>query len=274
MSHVFVNKYQWNDQNANPISLTFTPGGAATGAILTIVTPGTTARTGGAPTIDGVAATAFDIRRVGVEQAVEGFYVCKAFDGSQFGFTVPNDGAVLCHIEIVMCDAGAGNASAFQSASGAADTGAGNGFSINVASAAVGDFLCARVGSGENAPASVTQTAGSPTKTLTYANDHGAYSSRGDYGISDGAGTETFTYVWSGDDGCGIAVCLKSVAAPTIVDLASVPATAASSGVDPSVVFGSAVADLANVPAESPAVAIDPGAVLGSISIDLMSGLN
>jgi hypothetical protein len=214
MAHTFVNKSQDVDQSATTITIYHTPGAVATVAILSIVTSAAVERTGGAPTIDGTTATQADVFRTGIENGVEVWYVCKAFDAGEFTVVIPNAGALTCNCEIVTADAGTGYDSEFQSAAGVAETSnVANGITVDVTSSAVGDFLYCRLGCGENDPASITETSTNPTKTLTYSNDHGAESSRGDYALSDGAGTETFTYVWTKDDGCCVAVAFKSVAA-------------------------------------------------------------
>jgi hypothetical protein len=216
MAHTYINKSQNADQVATTINVTHTPGAAATVAILSIVIAGTTPRADqSSPTIDGTAATRVDIVRIGAEQLVEVWYVCKTFSGAQFSVSIPNAGGLSCQVEIVTADAGTGYASVYQHASGVVTASNADGGQVDVTSSAAGDFLYARLGCGENAPASITQTSVNPTKTLSYSNDHGSYSSRGDYAVSDGAGTESFIYVWSNDDGCAVAVVFKSAAAPT-----------------------------------------------------------
>ena len=222
MAHSFVNASQLNAQTGTSISHDHTPGSVCTLIILAIVVAGTTARSGGDPTIGGVAALQADSRRVGLEQQVELWYRCAAFPETATTVVVPNAGALACHLEVVSATAGTGYASALNSASGGAwadDTA--DGGTVSVTSSATGDFLYCRLGCGEGAVGSVSQTSTNPTKVLSYENDHGAYVSRGDYAVSDGAGTESFVYAWTNDDGCACAAAwstamMASAAAATI----------------------------------------------------------
>lgn len=206
MAHSFVNKSQVNDQTGTSISHDHTPGSACTLIIVSVVVGGTTARTGGAPTIGGVTALQADIRRVGLEQAVEIWYRCAPFPETATTVVVPNAGSLTCHLEVVSATAGTGYGSSLHNASGDAwadDTA--DGGTVSVTSSAIGDFLYCRLGVGEGAVGSTSESSTNPTKVLTYENDHGAYCSEGHYGISDAAGTESFIYTWTNDDGCACA---------------------------------------------------------------------
>jgi len=213
MAHTYRNKSQDNAQTGSPIAITHTPGDRASVICLSLVVAGTTARAGGDPTIGGITASQADSRRVGLETNVELWYVCSKFDGSQISISIPNTGGRTIQCEVVSADAGVGYISGLNNASGNANANdTGDGFSIDVTSSASGDFLYARLGCGEGAVGSVSQSAGSPAKISSYANDHGAYTSFGYYANSDGAGTETFTWAWSNDDGAACAACFNSQA--------------------------------------------------------------
>jgi hypothetical protein len=216
VAHTFRQKSQANAQSGNPITHDHTPGAAATVAILSIVVEGATARTGGAPTIDGTVATQIETVQTGVEVNVEMWYVAKAFSGSLFSVSIPNTNTVTCHVEVVTADAGTGYASELTDSDATLCTvSTCDGFTVSVVSDAAGDFLYSRLGCGEGKTTDVSETSTNPTKILTYSNDHGAYTSFGYYENSDAAGTENFTYVWVNDDGGAIAVCFKSVAGIT-----------------------------------------------------------
>ena len=214
MAHSYVNASQLNAQTGTSISHNHTPGSVCTLIILSIVVAGTTARSGGDPTIGGVTALQADTRRVGLEQSVELWYRCAAFPETATTVVVPNAGGLACHLEVVSATAGAAYASALHSASGGAwaDDSA-DGGTVNVTSSATGDFLYCRLGVGEAAVGSTTESSGSPTKVLTYENDHGAYCSEGHQAVSDGAGTESFVYAWSNDDGCACAAAWSTALA-------------------------------------------------------------
>src|SRR3972149_9629935 len=117
MAHAFVTKSQNNGWTTGDI--THDPAGAATLCCLSGVIGGTTARTGGAPTIDGVIATrAPDAVYTGLEINVEMWYVLKAFDGTAFTISIPNGNGVTCHWEVVTANAGAGGFSVIQGSNG------------------------------------------------------------------------------------------------------------------------------------------------------------
>jgi hypothetical protein len=215
MSHTFRNRdnsAQASPLTANPSTFNHTPGARATVIIIGLVIAGATARTGGAPTIAGITATQLDSTRIAVEQNTEFWYVTGVFDGSQIAVSIPNTNAVSIHWECISADAGTGFTSKLNNASGNVATGNVDGFTFNVTSSASGDFLYSRVGSGEAAPASITETSTNPTKSAGSSLDHGAFSSKSAYANSDGAGTESFVWVWNGDDGGGSAGCFKSIA--------------------------------------------------------------
>lgn len=212
MAHTYVNKSQTaqgSPTSADPASHDHTPGSAATVAILSLVYAGTTARTGGAPTIDGTTATQAGSNRVGLEQITEVWFVCKAFSGSLFNVSIQNDNTRALNIEVVTGYAGSGYASAYYSENGnawaddTADAG-----SLSFAQLAQGDFKYVRLGNGEAAPASIATTWTSAVSV--YANDHGAFSSVSHYLIC-GVSNVNPSWTWSNDDGCAQGVCFRSL---------------------------------------------------------------
>jgi len=214
MAYTFRNATQANAQSGNPITHNHTPGAAATVAILSIVVEGTTARTGtpnATPTIDGVAATQIEVSTSNGENLIEMWYVCKSFSGAQFAVSVPNDGTLACHLEVVTADAGTGYASVFSDGGVAtALLATDDGLTVSATSTAVGDFLYARLVCGEAAVGSILEDSANPTKTTILEIDHGAYTSASAYANSDGAGTESFSWTWTNDVGAAIAVAFKS----------------------------------------------------------------
>lgn len=218
MAHTYVNKSQANTQSGNPITHNHTPGSAATVAILSIVVVGTTARTGGAPTIDGTTATQHSSGAIsGYEHLVELWYVCKAFSGSQFTVSIPNSNGVTCHVEVVTAYAGSGNSSELYSQGVAqALSNIYDGLDVAAAAFASGDFVYARLECGEAAVGSVTTNpTGIPSVNLTYANDHGQYTSFGHYGIADAAESSGFSYVWTNDYGAVLLFIFKTASSGT-----------------------------------------------------------
>jgi hypothetical protein len=220
MAHTFRQKSQALQQTGTTIGLNHTPGAAATVAVLSIVTESLTARTGGAPTIDGVTATQVGATQTSGECKFELWYVCKAFSGSQFATSTPNAGGLACNVSVVTADAGSGFSSvlhAFDEDQGAAGTE--DSVVLTVAPEAVGDFLYARIGSDENVNTSVTAAAGTNWDgglTLLYSDDIGNQSSMSHYSIADATGgTSTITYTFSNAGYATCAVVFKSVAGAT-----------------------------------------------------------
>lgn len=217
MSHTFRQKSQLLQQTGTTIAHNHTPGAAATVAIMSIVVESVTARTGGAPTIDGVTATQVGTSQLSAECRAEVWYVCKAFSGSQFATSTPNAGALVCNISVITADAGTGFDSAYhafdedQGTAGTEDSTV-----LTVAPNAVGDFLYARIGSDENANASVTGASGTNWDAglvQLYSDDIGNQTSMSHYSIADStAGANTITYTFSNAGYAAIAVVFKSVA--------------------------------------------------------------
>jgi hypothetical protein len=205
VAHTFVNKSQNNDQTGTTVTIYHTPGSAATVVCLSICA--LAARTGGAPTIDGDTATQADQWRIGNEMGAEVWYVCKDFDGSEITISIPNSGNEELHCEVVSAYAGSGYDSEWVDDDGNSQS-AGNGFDLLVTPDATGDFVYSRLGCGEGKDSDVSSSYG----TETYSNDHGQQSSKGVYKVTTEATQQTIDWVWSNDDGGGVAVCFKSVA--------------------------------------------------------------
>jgi len=220
MGHTFRQKSQALQQTGNPITHNHTPGAAATVCVLTIKIESTTARTGGAPTIDGTTATQVGTSQLSAEARHEMWYVCKAFSGSQFAVSIPNAGSLTCNIEVETADAGAGYSSAYhsfdedQGAAGTEDS-----CILTAAPLAVGDFMVASIMSDENVNTSVTAASGTNWDgglTLGYTDDLGNQSGVSRYSIADStAGTSTVTFTFSNAGYAAHMVVFKSVAGAT-----------------------------------------------------------
>jgi len=225
MAHVLRQKSQLLQQTGNPISHNHTPGAAATVAVLSIKIESTTARTGGAPTIDGTTATQVGTSQLSGEARHEMWYVCKAFSGAQFSVSVPNAEGLVCNLEVETADAGTGFASAYhsfdedQGAAGTEDA-----CVLTAAPSAVGDFMVASIMSDENVNTSVTAASGTNWDgglTLGYTDDLGNQSGVSRYSIADStAGTSTVTFSFSNAGYAAHMVVFKSVAGATDKSLA------------------------------------------------------
>jgi hypothetical protein len=207
--HTYRNKSQANGLKANPSTHAHTPGARATVAVLSLIIAGTTARTGGAPTIDGVTATQAGTNRggTGYEQFIEVWYVCKIFSGSEFTVSVPNTNTRTIHLEVVTADAGTGFISQYYSTGGNNSTSTSSiGATFNQLNQ--GDFKYIRAGCGEAATGSLTISWTGNVEV--YQNDHGAYISESYYLIC-GASNANPTWTLSADDVVTQGVCFSAV---------------------------------------------------------------
>lgn len=241
MAHTFRQKSQLLQQTGTTINHNHTPGAAATVAVLSIKIESTTARGGGSPTIDGTTATQVGTSQLSAEARHELWYVCKAFSGAEFAVSVPNSGGLVCNIEVVTADAGAGASSVYnsydedQGAAGTEDS-----CVLTAAPNAVGDFMVSSIMSDENAPASVTGAAGTNWDggfTQLYSDDLGSQSGMSHYSIADAtAGTSTVTYSFSNAGYAAHMVVFKSGVAP--VEITPPVGSITAAGIASALAFG------------------------------------
>jgi len=207
MAHAYIDLASTNSA-LDPVTFAHAPASPASVMIVSMVIGGTSARTGSAPSIDGVACSQADQARFGVEENVEVWYLCGAFSTASHTISIGNTKLLTMNCLSLAATAGRGQNSYLLDSTGsvyatwAVDTFDGD--SINITSGAVGDFLFARLGCGEASTDSVSESSINPAKTTIYSADPGAYTSYAYYGVSDGAGEETFTWAWTNDDGCAI----------------------------------------------------------------------
>ena len=207
MAHAYIDLASTNSA-LNPVTFAHAPTSPASVMIVSMVIGGTSARTGTAPTIDGVSCSMADEARYGLEQLVEVWYLCGGFSTASHTISIANTKLLTMNCLSLAASAGQGQNSYLMDSTGSvyatwADD-AFDGGSINITSGAVGDFLFARVGCGEASTGSVAENSANPSKTTIYSADPGAYTAYAYYGVSDGAGEETFTWAWTNDDGCAI----------------------------------------------------------------------
>ena len=207
MAHAYIDLASTNSA-LDPVTFAHAPASPASVMIVSMVIGGTSARTGAAPSIDGVACSQADETRFGLEEYVEVWYLCGAFSTASHTISIGNTKLLTMNCLSLAASAGRGQNSYLLDSTGSvyatwADD-AFDGGSINITSGAVGDFLFARLGVGEASTGSVAESSINPAKTTIYSADPGAYTSYAYYGVSDGAGEETFTWAWTNDDGCAI----------------------------------------------------------------------
>ena len=112
-------------RNSSGLTLSYTCGAGATLLVLGIVVDGLTARTGGAPTYNGVALTQASINAQAVagETTVELWYLLSPPTGAAYNLAVPDDNNVYLTLEASSYKAQSGYTSALRTA----DLGTGTG---------------------------------------------------------------------------------------------------------------------------------------------------
>ncbi len=208
MAHTFVNKSQTNLDTSNPISIPHTPGSAATGIIVSVVSSAGEIQAGGAPTIGGVEATDSGEGLIAAsETRTQVWYRLGSFDGSEVAISVPNTNSDQMNVEVVSFNADSGTSEFDDSGEDNAGVGV-NTADPTVTTTVIDDFIYARMGNGEADIASVTEA-----QIETFANDHGNWSSYGQYMIKADTGVQSMNWTFSADDFTSIAVAFKEVAA-------------------------------------------------------------
>jgi hypothetical protein len=135
--------------NANPVTFAITCAAGTTVLWLGIVVNGTTQRTGGAPTYNGIAMTqAGSKRNAGgtPETYVEQFYLLDPPTGSSYNISIPNTNTLNLTATAATGLAGAGKASALDAQSGAA--GSSTNPAATVTTTVAGDIVFAICGDG------------------------------------------------------------------------------------------------------------------------------
>jgi hypothetical protein len=192
--------------NSNPQTLSYTCGSGATLLVLGIVTATTTARTGGAPTYNGVAMTQVDSTRTAAETNVEMWYLANPSTGSAYNISVPNSGALTLYLIASSYKAASGYTSALDVSNGDSNTGSANP-SVAVTTKVNGDVVVDILGDGYyNAPS------GNSPGTVLYSTDDGSYSDNAQYALQATAGLITLSWTVTSDDWAMVVGAFKEVA--------------------------------------------------------------
>lgn len=194
---------------ASPTTTTYTCGAGTTVLTVGIVTGGTVARAGGAPTYNGVALTQAGTSQQAAatpETITELWYLLNPGTGSALTLSIPNTGSRSLFIGIASFKAAAGLASRFDLAAGA------NGTSTNPTASITptknGAAIMAACGNGATtwAPSAITGTAAIPAGTN--GTDDGAFGDSFMYFLQATAAAKAMTWTFATSEDW--AVCLAA----------------------------------------------------------------
>ena len=193
----------------NPLTQSYTCGSGATLLVLGIVTAGNTARTGGAPTYNGVVMTQVDSTRTATEVNVEMWYMTNPSTGSAYTISVPNSNTRTLYVTASSYNAGSGKTSTLDVSNGNQLTS--NNPYVCVTTTADGDAIVDILGDGlDTAP---TKDA---TFTLLYSTDDGSYSDNAQYRISAGGGADCADWTAASDSWAMIVGAFKEIPAGVV----------------------------------------------------------
>lgn len=219
-AHTLDTSQQNNSLTVNPATFSYTSGAGTTVLVLNLVIVGSTARTGGAPTYNGVAMTQADGTRMATETNTEMWYLLNPPTGSAYTVSVPNTNTRTIHAFTATAKAQSGYTSALDVVNGATGTTANP--SVSVTTTTAGDFVTSITGHGSN-------SLGTGNKTRyggVWGIDHGNYSSMRMYELQATAGATTHTYTVGLDDWGVVVAAFKQVPLVTTVADGATPSSA------------------------------------------------
>ena len=210
-NHTYDTKARFTG-SSNPLTQSYTCGSGATLLVLGIVTAGNTARTGGAPTYNGVAMTQVDSTRIATEVNVEMWYLADPSTGSAYTISVPNSNTRTLYVTASSYKAASGKTSILDVSNGGQDTtGSANPY-VCVTTTADGDAIVDILGDGlDTAP-----TANDGAYTLLYSTDDGAYSDNAQYRLQPAAGMDCPDWTVASDDWAMVVGAFKEVTAGVV----------------------------------------------------------
>jgi len=195
-----------NAQTNNPITLSHTTVTNTKLLVVGIITKTTTARTGGAPTFNGVTMTQVGSTVIGAaECTAELWYLSNPSIGT-YNVSVPNAGALtITVIASSYVDASVTGATldVYNSTN---VTGANP--SLSVTTGANGEAIVDVFGSGYT-------SVGTGNQTLLYSTDEGVWSTHAQYALQANAGSITFTWTQPSDDVAFIVGAFKGITVTT-----------------------------------------------------------
>lgn len=180
----------------NPVTATLAVAGTATLVVCTIVTGGTSARTGGNPTYNGVTMTQADQRRVyttNPEASCEMFYLQgpRVQSGLTSTISVPNSGSLTLYVCISSYISQAEYTAEFETSNGNSGLSANPSVSVTVSAGAV---VVAVLADGNN------NNPTAQTGTSLYSVDDGSYSDSHQYTLSAAGGSVASGWTVANDD--------------------------------------------------------------------------
>jgi hypothetical protein len=196
-SHTFDTKYQGVRALTNPYTFDYTCGSGTTLFVLSIVTGGTTARAGGAPTYNGATMTQADITRTPTETRVELFYLLNPSTSSAYQVSIPNTGGKYLS-PVASSYKSATGSSALRTANGATGTST-NPISPALTGLVAGDVIIAVVGSGATKWAPTARTG-----VQLYDRDDGSYGNGAQYYICPNGNDVAMGWTFGTSDDWGI----------------------------------------------------------------------
>lgn len=178
------------------VTITLAVSHLATLVVCTIVSAGATARSGGAPTYQGVTMIQADTRRVyttNPEAAAEMFYIVgqRVQAGITATISVPNTNTRTLHVVASSYISQSGYTSVFETSNGSSGLSSNPSVSTTVTA---GGVVVAVMGNGGNS--APTGRSG----TTLYEIDNGAYSDDHQYTLSAGGGSVASSWTISTDD--------------------------------------------------------------------------
>jgi hypothetical protein len=207
--------------NTNPLTQNYTVVSGGTLLVVSIVTQGNVARTGGAPTYNGIALTQADQNRGATETVTELWYLTTPPNGVSYPLLIPNSNSRNLYAIASSYKAQAGYTSALDTAVG--NTGTTANPSIAVTTTVDGDIIVSGMGNGRG-----TAPTGR-TGTVLYETDNGNFSDNGQYLVKVTAGAQTMSWTVGSDDWGMVVAAFKEVAMPAATVVGTATAYAASS---------------------------------------------
>lgn len=186
---------------SNPQSGSYTCGAGATLLVVSLVYAGSTARSGGAPTYNGVALQQADIQRYGStnpEASVEMWYMLNPPTGAAYTISVPNAGGLNMATMIASFKAQSGYTSFLDvsNGNGAVSTNP----SVSVTTTADGDVIVAAVANGAQS------WSGTPVGTNVFTNDNGSWGGGLQYLLQTSQGTQAMSWTFGTSEDWGVVV--------------------------------------------------------------------
>jgi len=205
MAHTFDRKLRFAGATSS-VTSDFICSVGATVLVVSVVTAGSTNRTGGNPTFNGVTLSQADQLRKysSPETSCELFYLLNPPTGSPYQISVPNTGTRTLYIVASSYKAASGYTSALDQQNG--NTGLGANPSVSVVTTVNGDVIVGVLGDGYK-----TAPSGRSGQSL-YETDDGNYSDNAQYYLQDGLGLWVTSWTISSDDWCVCVVAFKEVA--------------------------------------------------------------